>query len=88
MLFQPAPATLRFLSPSLTHTQVLCNNLLFLMGIILVNYGVEEGLNYYLDDWGALGSFACILVGGGILLYIRINKVPVAQSIMRGFWGG
>ncbi len=54
-------------------------------GVILVNYGVESALDHYLGE-DPFGSLACIMVGMGVMLWIKLYRVPLARKLIQTFW--
>lgn len=49
----------------------------FMVGVIILEFGVQGLLDHYLGD-SVLGSVACILVGLGIVLWIKLAGLQVS----------
>lgn len=65
--------------------QSLAVTMLFVLAVILVNYGVENIINYYLGE-GPVGAVMCILFGAGVLTYLKLKRIPVSKLLLTGFW--
>jgi len=58
--------------------------MLYLLAVIMVERGVEDTLDRWLgEDW--VGSVGCILVGAGIMLYVR--RLKIDARLMSPFFG-
>mmetsp|Transcript_14333 Transcript_14333/g.25027 ORF Transcript_14333/g.25027 Transcript_14333/m.25027 type:complete len:175 (+) Transcript_14333:34-558(+) len=66
------------------HPLGLATSLLFVLGVILVNWGTESFLSWWLGD-GPLGSCLCIAFGALTLTYIKLARVKLAQALLDVF---